>query len=182
MKNKSRSVLLILGLMVLVIGLSACGYVSTRGDDTRAIPHSTDWGFTNCLVCHADGDIVAGGNKADTHVSYTIELCLNPACHPLMSDLPTFIPDYTPPPTTSFTPPPPTTTTGTPPTTTTEPPTTATGSPGPISYDNHAPYTDASMCNMCHTGAAPLLANPEDHADYANDSCLDTGCHELAVE
>ncbi len=77
---------------------------------------------------------------------------------------------------------PPTTTTSQPPTTTTsEPPTTtaSSGSPGPISANNHVGQTNASLCNMCHTGAAPLLANPADHADYAADSCLDAGCHEL---
>ncbi len=178
MKNKMKSLVLICGLLILVISLSACGYVSTRGDGITAIPHSVDWGFTNCLVCHADGDIAA----PDSHALYTIDLCLNPACHPLLADLPTFTPTYTPPPTTTK---PPTTTgeppttTGEPPTTTGEPPTTtATGSPGPISSDFHAGQTTTALCAMCHSGASPVYANPEDHADYADDSCFDAGCHE----
>ena len=75
----------------------------------------------------------------------------------------------------------PSTTTTEPPTTTTEPPstTTPTEGPGKISYDYHYIYTDASLCFICHTGDAALLAQPEDHAGRANDSCLDAGCHEL---
>ena len=157
MKNESKSLLLILGLLVLVIGLSACGYISTPGDGIVAIPHSIDWGFTNCLVCHSDAAL-------DTHADFTLYLCSTPACHPLMSDLPTFTPTYTPPPVT--------TTTGTPLTT------TITESPGPISSESHIGQTDTSLCGLCHLGASPILANPEDHADYANDSCYDADCHE----
>ena len=71
-----------------------------------------------------------------------------------------------------------TTPTATTPTATTPTATTPSG-PGKISAENHATITDTSMCNICHAGAAPLYPNPEDHADYANDSCLDAGCHEL---
>ncbi len=176
MKNRVKYLMLVCGLLVLVMGLSACGYVSTKGDDVRAIPHDTGWGFTNCLVCHADGDIAV----PDNHAGYTIDLCLNPACHPLLSELSTFTPTYTPPPTTSFTPPPTSTTdapTTTPPTTSEPPTTTVAEGPGPISSDNHAGQSDTSLCSMCHGEGLPY-PNPEDHADYANDSCFDAGCHE----
>ncbi|MFC1847077.1 hypothetical protein ACFLYS_03365 [Chloroflexota bacterium] len=172
MKNKAKSLILVCGLLVLVISLSACGYVSTPGDGIIAIPHSTDWGFTNCLVCHSDAAL-------DTHADFTLELCSTPACHPLMSELSTFTPTYTPPPTTTFIPPT-TTTTGTPPTTTTEPPTTTTGgTAGPLSAETHGAIVDSSLCFMCHGPGLPN-PNPEDHADYTNDSCLDAGCHELS--
>ena len=79
------------------------------------------------------------------------------------------------PPTTTSEPP---TTTSEPPVTTSEPPATSepAGSPGPISADNHVGQADSSLCSMCHPA---MLPNPADHADYANDSCLDAGCHEL---
>jgi hypothetical protein len=79
----------------------------------------------------------------------------------------------------------PSTITTEPPTTTTEPPTTTTTAEGPgkISYDYHYIYTDASYCFICHTGDAPLLAQPEGHVvGRANDSCLDDGCHELSEQ
>ena len=172
MRNKVRYSVLILGLLAMVIGLSACGYVSTRGDGVNDVPHSADWGFTNCLVCHSGGDLAVPTNP--NHASYTIDQCLllPGACHSLASDLPTFTPDYTPPPTT--------TTTKPPTTTTTQPPTTTTAeSPGPLSLPQHAGFTPAlvAMCMTCH-GPEGEDPNPEDHADYANNSCFDPGCHE----
>ena len=77
-----------------------------------------------------------------------------------------------------------TTTSGAPETTTqdsapTTEPVIADAVAGPISAENHVGYTDSSLCNLCHLGAASVLDNPEDHADYAPTSCLDSGCHEL---
>ena len=151
MKNRLAFCLFTLGLLALVICLAACGRTTTSGDGVINIPHDTDWGFSNCLVCHSDGDMA----MPDNHVAYTTDQCS--MCH---------VPA----------------TTTEPPTDTTEPPTDTTeppSGPGPISASNHASQSNASMCNICHTGSSAILANPADHADYADDSCLDAGCHEL---
>lgn len=177
MKKKSTLCLLILGLLILVLVLAACGRTSASGDRVKTIPHSVGWGFTNCLVCHSGGDLALPAAFHPTNP--TNEECQNPGCHSVATSTQTIITlaKTTTTPTTT----PPATTTATP-TTTTEPPTTTTpsGGAGPISYDNHYIYTDASSCFVCHMGAAPVLANPEDHADYAIDSCLDADCHELS--
>jgi hypothetical protein len=163
LKAKKTPYLLVAGFLILVSVLAACGRTTMPGDRIKVVPHSVGWGFTNCLVCHS-GKLAPPSAFHPTNP--TVEQCLTPGCHAEGTITPT-----TPPPTT----------TTTPPTSTTTPPTTTPESPGPISYENHFPYTDASTCFICHTGLAPVLANPADHADYANDSCLDPGCHELPV-
>jgi len=165
LKNRLAFCLFTLGLLALVICLAACGRTTTSGDGVINIPHDTDWGFSNCLVCHSDGDMA----MPDNHVAYTTDQCS--MCH---------VPATTTEPPTDTTEPP--TDTTEPPTDTTEPPTDTTeppSGPGPISASNHASQSNASMCNICHTGSSAILANPADHADYADDSCLDAGCHEL---
>ena len=170
MKNKSVFWLLIVGLLILVPALAACGRTTESGDLVFNIPHDTDWGFENCLACHAGGLYAMPDDGS--HDGRTTDLC--PTCHfpAIKTQTKVTLPTTTPPTTT-----PPTTT----PPTTTPPTTTVTEGPGPISYDNHFIYTDASSCFVCHTGAGAVKANPEDHADYANDSCFDAGCHEPAV-
>ena len=149
MKSKLTFCLFALGLLALVICLAACGRTTTSGDGVIAIPHATDWGFSNCLVCHSDGDVAV----PDNHAAYTTDQCS--MCHLPASTQQTKI--------------------TTPPAGTTTPP----AGPGAISASNHATQSNASMCNICHTGASAILANPANHADYADDSCLDAGCHEL---
>ena len=177
MKNKLGFCLFTLGLLALVICMAACGRTSAAGDGVINRPHDTDWGFSNCLVCHSDGDYA----MPDNHATYTTDqcsMCHVPATTPQTKVTPAPEVTTTPPATTTE-PPAGTTTppagTTTPPATTTEPP----SGPGPISASNHASQSNASMCNICHTGASAILANPADHADYADDSCLDAGCHEL---
>ena len=184
MKIKVKSLVLVFGLLALVIGISACGYVSSKGDGINVIPHSADWGFTNCLLCHSDGDI----SVPDTHVAYTIELCLlNPAgCHALSSYTPvppvsltistwTFTPPATDTTTTSGTPNGTTTTI----ITTTEPTVTTVGPPPVISVEFHPGLADASLCFLCHAGPEGTVVDPypDDHIGRENDSCLDDGCH-----
>ena len=180
MRNKVKSLVLVFGLLALVIGISACGYVSSKGDGINVIPHSADWGFTNCLVCHSDGEI----SVPDDHVVYTNELCLlNPAgCHALSS--------YTPVPPVSFTivtttsTPTQTTPTGTQTsptgtqTTTITPPVSTTAVPqGPLTSESHGTLGDSTLlCMLCHMAEGPN-PNPEDHLDYTNESCFDTDCH-----
>jgi len=177
LKSKLTFCLFALGLLALVICLAACGRTTTSGDGVIAIPHATDWGFSNCLVCHSDGDVAV----PDNHAAYTTDQCS--MCHLPASTQQTKI---TTPPAGTTTPPAGTTTppagTTTPPAGTTTPPagtTTPPAGPGAISASNHATQSNASMCNICHTGASAILANPANHADYADDSCLDAGCHEL---
>ena len=187
MRNKTLLSSLILGLLILVIGITACGRTSVPGDRVKTIPHDVDWGFTNCLVCHTGGDIALPAIFHPTNP--TNEECLNPGCHWVEGSIPT----TTPPVTTTTTPPvtdtttPPVTDTTTPPvttTTTTEPPvTTTTGPPPIISIEFHPGVKDASICFICHAGPEGQVVDPypEDHAadGRANDSCLDDGCHEF---
>ena len=172
MKNKLTLCLSVLGLIALVACLAACGRTSNPGDGVITMPHDTSYIFENCLVCHAGGELAA----PDNHAAYTTEQCS--MCHfpanpqqtkitPAASTTPPA--DTTEPPVDTTEPP---TDTTTPPVDTTEP----AGSPGPISADNHVGQADSSLCSMCHPA---MLPNPADHADYANDSCLDAGCHEL---
>jgi len=184
LKKKTTLCLLSSGLLIIVIVLAACGRTSASGDRIKTIPHSVGWGFTNCLVCHS-------GNLAPPVIFHptnpTNEECQNPGCHSVATPTQTRITlaKTTKPPATTTTPPvttttPPGTTTA-PPTTTTEPPTTTTpaGETPQPPAENHSLYKDASSCFICHTGAAPVLAVPESHTDYENDSCLDTDCHVL---
>ncbi len=166
MKNKSIFWLLI-AVLIMVPALAACGNNTELGDGIYVMPHGTGLGFDNCLVCHTGG-LYAMPDDAIHNVG--IETCI--LCHPEST---TTVTTTTPTPTTTTTP------TITTPTITT-PTTTTTPPQGPISYESHYLYTDVSLCNLCHTGLAPILANPENHADYANDSCFDAGCHELPVK
>ncbi len=185
MRNKTLLSSLILGLLILVLGLAACGRTSVPGDRVKTIPHDVDWGFTNCLVCHTGGDIAQPAIFHPTNP--TNEECLNPGCHWVEGTTPT-ITTTTPTQTTTTTPTqtttttPPTTTTEPPPTTTTEPPPTTTVGPPPIiSIEFHPGVEDVSLCFICHAGPEGQVADPypEDHIGRANDSCLDDGCHEF---
>jgi len=180
MRNKTLLSLLILGLLILVIGLAACGRTSVPGDRVNTVPHDVDWGFTNCLVCHTGGDIALPPIFHPTNP--TNEDCLNPGCHSVEGATPT-ITTTTPPVTTTE---PPVTTTTTPPiqTTTTEPPvstTTTTAEPPVISAEFHPGQKDTSICFICHIGAEGQVVSPwpASHAEEnrANNSCLDDGCH-----
>ncbi len=172
MKNKSIFWLIIAGLLIMVPLLSACTTGTVELIDGKPVmKHELDAiGFENCFACHAGGLHPV----PEAYAEFPLELCSSPACHILIGTPTTTTPPTTTPPTTT----PPTTT----PPTTTPPTTTPTEGPGPISYDNHYIYTDASSCFVCHTGAGAVMANPEDHADYANDSCFDAGCHEPSVK
>jgi cytochrome c5 len=151
--------------------LSACTTGTVELIDGKPVmKHELDAiGFENCFACHAGGLHPV----PEAYAEFPLELCSSPACHILIGT-PTITTTTTPTPTTT------TTTTTTTPTTPTT--TTPTESPGPISYDNHYIYTDTSTCMLCHLGPGAILANPEDHADYANDSCFDAGCHEPSVK
>lgn len=168
MRNKTLLSSLILGLLILVLGLAACGRTSVPGDRVKTIPHDVDWGFTNCLVCHTGGDIAQPAIFHPTNP--TNEECLNPGCHWVEGTTPT-ITTTTPTQTTTTTP---TTTTTTPTTTTTEPPPI-------ISIEFHPGLEDTSVCFVCHVLPGAVDPWPESHAadGRANDSCLDDGCHEF---
>ena len=184
MKSKAVLLLLTSGLLILVIGLAACGRTSVPGDRVNTIPHDVDWGFTNCLVCHTGGDIALPAIFHPTNPAN--EDCLNLGCHFVEGSTPPVSTTTTPPITTTTTTPPVSTTTTTEPsitTTTTTPPvsttTTPPESPGQLSYDYHYVYQDASLCFICHVGPDVEWPQTPDHEGRANDSCLDDGCHEL---
>ncbi|MFH1662494.1 MAG: hypothetical protein ABH934_01025 [Chloroflexota bacterium] len=88
MKNKPV-LLLITGLLVIVLGLTACGRTSVPGDRVNTIPHDVGWGFTNCLVCHASGDIALPAIFHPTNP--TNEDCLTPGCHVVATPTQTII-------------------------------------------------------------------------------------------
>ena len=172
MRNKTLLSSLILGLLILVLGLAACGRTSVPGDRVKTIPHDVDWGFTNCLVCHTGGDIAQPAAFHPTNP--TNEECLNLGCHWVEGTTPTI---------TTTTPTQTTTTTPTQTTTTTTTTTTTVGPPPIISIEFHPGVEDVSICFICHAGPEGQVADPypEDHAadGRANDSCLDDGCHEF---
>ena len=174
MKKKSILCLLILGLLILVLVLAACGRISAPGDRVKTIPHGVEWGFTNCLVCHSGGDLALPAVFHPTNP--TSEECQNPGCHSVATLTPTTTtPTTTTPTTTTPTTTTPTTTTPTTTTpTTTTPPTTTPGGPA-ISSHGIGPGYDGN-CTICH-GAGALYAFPEDHSGRTNDECFD--CHEL---
>lgn len=157
--------------------LSACGRISAPGDRVRTIPHGVDWVFANCLACHTSGDIALPILLHPTNP--TNEDCLNPGCHSVETTTTTLPPTTTPPTTTTTTTPPTTTPSTTTTTITTTPPTTtAVETPQPPAA-NHKPYKDTTVCFICHVGSAAVHPVPETHAGYANNSCLDEGCHVL---
>ena len=173
LKSNLKICLLILGLLILVLSVVACGRTSVPDDRVNTIPHEVDWGFTNCLVCHTGGDIDLPVIFHPTNPSN--DDCLNVGCH--------FV-EGSPPITTTTTPPVTTTTTTTPPVTgTTTPPVTTVGPPPVISIEFHPPaaITDTSLCFICHVGEEGFVVDPwpADHAEEgrANDSCLDADCH-----
>ncbi|MCJ7769258.1 MAG: hypothetical protein MUO92_02130, partial [Dehalococcoidales bacterium] len=81
MRNKTLLSSLILGLLILAIGITACGRTSLPGDQEFTIPHDVGWGFTNCLVCHTGGDTAINLDLAFHQINPTNEDCLIPGCH-----------------------------------------------------------------------------------------------------
>ncbi|UCE98025.1 MAG: hypothetical protein JSV74_01470, partial [Dehalococcoidia bacterium] len=81
MKNKAKILFLILGTLILVIGITACGRTSLTGDGIRLMPHDAGWGFTNCLLCHTDGELAIDPELVFHQVNPTNEDCLIPGCH-----------------------------------------------------------------------------------------------------
>jgi len=175
LKSNLKICLLISGLLILVLGLAACGRTSVPDDRVNTIPHDVDWGFTNCLVCHSGGDIALPAVLHPTNP--TNEECLNPGCHSVATPTQTII---TPAPQQTTTTPP----VSTPPVSTPPVSTTTTTVPPPlISAEFHPGLKDVTLCFICHVGEEGKVVDPwpASHAEEGrtNDSCLDDGCHEF---
>jgi hypothetical protein len=166
MKMKKYSLLLV-ALIVLAIALVGCSRVYTTTNPlplARAVPHSLDFRFDNCNVCHVSDQLGA----IIPHADYTTDMCTQAGCH-AVSIAPTTT--TTPPPTTSTTTTTTTTTTGgtttTNGTTTTTTTTSAPGNP-PIPTDGidnktHTAAVYASykgLCLMCHGAGAGISQYP----------------------
>jgi len=177
LKSNLEICLLILGLLILVLSVVACGRTSVPGDRIKTIPHEVDWGFTNCLVCHTGGDIALPVVFHPTNP--TNDDCLNPGCHFVEGSPPVTTTTTTPPVTTTTTTPTATDTTTPTVTDTTTPTVTTVGPPPVISAEFHPGVADVTLCFICHAGPEGVVVDPypEDHVDRENDSCLDDGCH-----
>lgn len=84
LKNKSVLWLLLVGLLIIMPVLAACGQTTKLNDDESTIPHDLELGFENCLVCHTGGLQAVPAN----HNIYPLETCTVPGCHLLSGEVP----------------------------------------------------------------------------------------------
>lgn len=77
MRNKSVFYLLLVGLLSVVLMLTACGNTTEANDGIRTIPHDLVAGSVNCVACHTGGLHPAPADHADL----SVELCSEPVCH-----------------------------------------------------------------------------------------------------
>ena len=163
MNNRLVLRLLMLGgLLSLVLVPAACSSYVSPTVVMVPTPHDIDLGFSNCLVCHTGGQYPIPSDAI--HINVGVGMCTLSSCHPVAGAVPIVTKTTTTPPPTG---------------TTTAPPPTTKATAATLSPDAHKMYKDASVCFACHTGLAPVVANPPDHEGYAPTSCLDAGCHVL---
>lgn len=77
MRNKTVFYLLLVGLLSVVLMLTACGNTTEANDGIRTIPHDLVSGSVNCVACHTGGLHPAPADHADL----SVELCSEPVCH-----------------------------------------------------------------------------------------------------
>lgn len=89
LKRKSLVGLLVMGLLVMVPVLSACGVVTEANDDTWETPHVYTGGFENCFICHTGGQsaIPPADSEKVRHSQFPLETCSRPECHPLTDEV-----------------------------------------------------------------------------------------------
>ncbi len=96
MKNKFVFYLLLVGLLIIVPVLAACGQTTELDDGVSTIPHDLGVRFENCLACHT-GALQTGELEElpALHSEYPVKLCSSPACHPQSGVVP--LPEWEPP-------------------------------------------------------------------------------------
>ena len=81
MKSKAVLPSLIISILVLIATITACNRTSMLNDGIRVVPHDTNFGFENCLVCHTGSDIAIDLKLVYHQVNPTNGDCLIPGCH-----------------------------------------------------------------------------------------------------
>ena len=90
MKRKSLVGLLLVGLLLLVPVLAACGVTTTEiGDGNVETPHVLTGGFANCFICHTGGQspIPPATDELPAHSIFPLEQCADPRCHPVTAEV-----------------------------------------------------------------------------------------------
>ena len=77
MKNRFVFYSLLVGLLIILPVLVACGQSTELDDGEATIPHDLGVGFDNCLTCHTGGLHAVPAN----HSIYPLETCTVPGCH-----------------------------------------------------------------------------------------------------